>query len=108
MNINEQERKCLFTIARFVVLSTQPYQSQPSISESDSTPAQFGNSLPKTSSLPKQKKLPNPVPSNPTSDENEDKLIACPYDSRISYESLRHQCFLLWTMSFRLHPLFSM
>ena len=53
---------------------------QPSIPPADSAPTQFGNSLPKTS-LPEQKKLPNP-----TSDENEDKLIPCPHDSRINYE----------------------
>ena len=41
----------------------------------------FGNSLPKTSSLPEQRQLPNP-----TSNENEDKLIPCPYDGRINYE----------------------
>ena len=63
--------------ARFSVLSTQP-----------STPTQFGNSLPKTSPLPEQKKLPNPIPTNSTSDENEDQLIPCPYDSRISYERI--------------------
>ena len=44
---------------------------------------QFGNSLPKTSSLTEQTKLPNP-----TSDQTEDDLIPCPYDSRISYERL--------------------
>ena len=27
-----------------------------------------------------------PIPPNSTSDENEDELIPCPYDSRISYE----------------------
>ena len=42
----------------------------------------------KPSSLTEQGKLPNPVPSNPTSDENKDKLIRCPYDSRISYERI--------------------
>ena len=41
----------------------------------------FGNSFPKTSSLPEQRQLPNP-----TSNENEDELIPCPYDSRINYE----------------------
>ena len=51
-----------------------------------SATTQFGNSLPKTSSLPEQKKLPNPIPSNPTSDENEDQLIPSPYDSHICYE----------------------
>ena len=63
----------------------QPDQPQPSIPEAHSTPTQFGNSLPKTSPLPEQKKLPNPIPANSTSDENEDELIPCPYDSRISY-----------------------
>ena len=46
-----------------------------------SATTKFDNSLPKTSSLPEQRQLPNP-----TSDENEDKLILCLYDSRISYE----------------------
>ena len=73
--------------ARFEVLSAQPDQPHPSIPQSDSTPAQFGNSLPKTSSLSEQRKLlPNPVLSNSTSDENEDELIPCPYDKRISQE----------------------
>ena len=79
--ISDKERKALLLRARFSPLSTQPDQPQLSIPLADSTPAQFGNSLPKTSSLPEQMKLPNP-----TSDENEDELIPCPYDSRISYE----------------------
>ena len=37
--------------------------------------------VPETSSLPEQRQ-----PPNPTSDENEDELIPCLYDSRISYE----------------------
>ena len=86
--INGQERKCLLAKARFSVLSSQPYQSQASIPKTDSSPEQFGKSLPKTSPLPEQKKLPNPVPSNSTSDGNEDHLIPCPYDSRISYERI--------------------
>ena len=86
--INGQERKCLLAKMHFVILSTQPDQPQPSIPQSDSTPAQFGNSLPKTSLLPEQKKLPNPVRSNPTSDENETELISCPHDSRTSYERI--------------------
>ena len=49
--------------------------------QTDSTPGQCGYTVPETSSLPEQGKLPNP-----TSDENEDKLIPCLYDSRISYE----------------------
>ena len=76
-DISGKERKCLLAKARFSVLSTQ-----------QSTPTQFGNSLPKTSPLPEQKKLPNPTPTNSTSDENEDQLIPCPYDSRISYERI--------------------
>ena len=61
----------------------QPDQPQPSVPEAHSTATQFGNSLPKTSPLPEQNKLPNPIPSNSASDENEDELIPCPYDSRI-------------------------
>ena len=37
--------------------------------------------MPETSSSPEQRQL-----SNPVSDENEDKLTPCLYDSRISYE----------------------
>ena len=73
--ISGQERKALLRRARFSVLSSQPDQPKPSIPETDSTPVQFGNSLPKTPPLPEQKKLPNPVPSNSTSDVNEDDLI---------------------------------
>ena len=65
-----------------------PDQSQPSIPKTDSTPEQFGKSLPKTPPLLEQEKLPNPVPFNSASDENEDELIPCPYDSRISYERI--------------------
>ena len=86
--INGQERKCLLAKARFAVLCKQPDQPQLSIPEADSTPTQFGNSLPKAFPLSEQKKLPNPVPSNSTSDLNEDELIPCPYDSRISYERI--------------------
>ena len=87
-DINGQERKCLLAKARFSVLFSQPDRSQPSIPKTDSTLEQFGKSLPKTPPLPEQKKLPNPVPSNSVSDENEDELIPCPYDSRISYERI--------------------
>ena len=54
--------------------------------EWDSTPIQFGNSLPETSSLSEQKKLPNLILSKSASDQNKNKLIPCPYDSRISYK----------------------
>ena len=87
-NVSGEERKALLRRARFSVLSTQPYQPQASVPEAHSTPTQFGSSLPKISPLPEQKKLPNPVPSNSTSDQNEDHLIPCPYDSRISYERI--------------------
>ena len=33
-----------------------------------------------------ERKLPNPTISNSTSDENENDLIPCSYDSRISYD----------------------
>ena len=80
-SISGKEKKALLLRARFSVLSMQPDQPQPSIPEADSTPTQFGNSLPKTSSLPEQRQLPNL-----SSDENEDELIPCLNDSRISYE----------------------
>ena len=87
-DISGKERKALLLRAHLSVSSMQPDQPQPSLPEADPTPTQFGNSLPKTSSLPEEKKLPNPIPSNSTSDENEDKLIPCLYDSRISYERI--------------------
>ena len=58
--ISGQERKALLRRARFPVLPSQPDQPKPSIPETDSTPVQFGESLPKTPPLPEQKKLPNP------------------------------------------------
>ena len=54
-SINGKEKKALLQRARFSVLSTQPDQPQPSIPQLDSTHLQFGNSLPKTSSVPEQK-----------------------------------------------------
>ena len=87
-DISGKDRKSLLQRARSSSLSMLPDQSQPSAPRSDSTQVQFGNSLPKTSSLPEQKKLPNPVLFNSTSDENEDELIPCPYDSRISHERI--------------------
>ena len=87
-DISGKERKSLLRRARFSSSSMLPDQSQPSAPRLDSTQVQFGNSLPKTSSLLEQKKLPNPVPFNSTSDESEDELIPCPYDSRISYERI--------------------
>ena len=81
--ISGKERKTLLLRACFSVSSMQPDQPQPSIPEADSTPTQFGNSLPKTSPLPQQKKLPNP-----TSDQTAEDLIPCPYDNRISYERI--------------------
>ena len=86
--ISGKERKALLLRARLSVLSMQPDHPQSSIPEAISTPKQFGNSLPKTSPLPEQKELPNPVPPNSTSDQTEDDLIPCPYDSRISYERI--------------------
>ena len=89
---------------RFSVLSTKPDKPQPSIPAADSTPTQRGNSLTKTSSLPEQRQLPNP-----TSDQTEDELIPCSYDSRIGYERI-------WSTNvsvmdydiFKLHHPFSM
>ena len=75
-NISGKERKTLLRRARFMIMSCK--NGEPSIC---SATTQFVNSLPKTLSLPEQRQLPNP-----TSDENEDELIPCLYDSRISYE----------------------
>ena len=77
-NIYGKERKALLRRARFSVLSRQPEQRH--IFEPQSV-GQYGYAVPKTSSLPGQRQL-----LNPTSNENEDELISCPYDSRISYE----------------------
>ena len=62
-NISSKERKALLRRACFSVLSSQPDQPQASIPEADSTPTQFSSSLPITSPLPEQKKLPNPLPT---------------------------------------------
>ena len=77
-NISGKERKALLRRARFSVLSRQPEQRHSSEPQSV---RQCGYAVPETSSLPEQRQLPNP-----TSEENEDELISCPYDSRISYE----------------------
>ena len=75
-NVSGKERKTLLQRARFMSMSCK--NGAPSIC---SATTHFGNSLPKTSSLPEQRQLPNP-----TSNENEDELIPCPYDCRINYE----------------------
>ena len=85
-SVSGKEKEVLFQRARFSALSRQPEYPQSSVPQSDSTPGQCGYTVPKTSSLPEQKKLPNLVPPTSTSDENEDELIQCPYDSHISYE----------------------
>ena len=57
-----------------------------------------------TSSLPVQRQ-----PLNPTSDENEDELIPCLYDSRISYERVWGTNVPVMDYNiFKLHHLFSM
>ena len=85
-NVSDKERKALLRRAGFSVLSRQPEQPHPSVPQSDSTPGQSGQTVPETSSLPEQRQQLNPIPSNSTSDENEDESIPCPYDSHISYE----------------------
>ena len=102
--ISGKGRKALLLRARFSVSSMQPDQPQPSILEADYTPTQFGNSLPKSSLLTLQNKLPNPA-----SDENENELIPCPYDSRISYERIWGTSVPLMNYGiFKLHHPFSM
>ena len=77
-SLSGKERKALLLRACFSVLSRQTEQRHSSEPQSV---GQCGYAVPETSSLPEQRKLPNP-----TSDENEDELISCPYDSCISYE----------------------
>ena len=84
--INGQERKYWLSKAPYSTISSHAVRAHSSIPQSGFTPVQFGNSLPETSSLYEQRKLPKPIPPNSTSDENEDELIPCPYDSRTSYE----------------------
>ena len=64
----------------------QPEQPHPSVPQSDSTPGQCECTVSEKSSIPEQRKLPNPLPPHSTSNENEDEFIPCPYDSRLSYE----------------------
>ena len=91
------------------MISSQPDQPHSSIPEAHSAPTQFGNSLPKTSPLPEEKKLPNPIPANSTSDENEDELIPCSYGSHISYERIWGTTVPLMDYDiFKLHHFFSM
>ena len=85
-NISGKERKALFRRACFSVLSRQLEQPHPSVPQSDSTPGQCRYTVPETSSIPEQRQLPNPISPNSTSDENQDELIPCSYDNRISYE----------------------
>ena len=107
--VNGQERKYWLSKAPYSMISSQPDQPQPSIPEAHSTPTQFGNSLPKTSPLPEQKKLPNLIPANSISGENEDELIPCPYDSRIRYERIWGTNVPLMDYDiFKLHHPFSM
>ena len=83
--INGRERKYWLSKAPYSTISSHAVLAHSLVPQSYSTPAQFSNSIPKTSPPPEQKKLPNAIPSNSASDENEDKLIPCPYDSCISY-----------------------
>ena len=93
----------------FLILSRQPEQPHSSEPQSDFTPGQCGYTVPETSSLPEQRKLPNLVPSNFTSDENEDELIPCPYDNRISYETVWETNVSVMDYDmFKLHHPFSM
>ena len=86
--INGRERKYWLSKAPYSTISSHAVRAHSSVPQPYSTHAQFSNSLPKTSPPPEQKKLPNPIPSNSASDENEDELIPCPYDSRISFERI--------------------
>ena len=85
------------------MISSHTVHAHSSVPPSNSTPAQIGNSLPKTS-LPEQSQLPDP-----TSAQTEDDLIRCPYDSRISYERIWGTNVPVMDYDiFKLHHLFSM
>ena len=84
--ISGQERKYWLSEASYSTVSSHAVRAHSSVPQSDSTPVQCRYTVPKTFPLPEQRKLPNPIPSNSTSDENEDELISCRYDSLISYE----------------------
>ena len=72
--------------APYSTISSHAVRDHSSVPQSDSSPEQCKYTVLKTSPLPEQRELPNPIPPNSTSDENEDELIPCPYDRRISYE----------------------
>ena len=91
--INGQERKYWLYKAPYSTISSHAVHVHSSVPQSYSTPAQFGNSLPKTSSLPEQKKLLDPVPSNSTSDENVLMIVAS------VMRGFGAPMFLLWTMT---------
>ena len=81
--INRQERKYWLSKAPYSTISSHAVRAHSSLPQSGSMPVQCRYTVPKTSPLPEQRKLPNLIPP---SDENEDKLIPCPYDGHISYE----------------------
>ena len=84
--INGQERKYWLSKAPYSTISSHAVRAHSSIPQSDSMPVQCGYTALEPSSPPEQRKLPNPILPNSTLYENEDELIPCPYDSRLSCE----------------------
>ena len=102
--INGQERKYLLSKAPYSMISSCTVHAHSSVPPSNSTSAQFGSSLPKISSLPEQRQMPNP-----TSDQTEVDIIPCPHDSHISYERIWGTNVHVMDFDiFKLHHLFSM
>ena len=84
--INGQQRKYWLSKPPYSTISSYAVRAHSSIPQSYSMPAQFGNSLPKTASLPEQKKLPNPVLCNSTS--------ACKISNKSNRRLLRYYNFI--------------
>ena len=87
-DISGKERKSLLRRAHFSVLSMLPDQSQPPIPKTDSTPEQFGKSLPKTPPLLEQEKLPNPVQARSHNEANE--AVASPKISKKNLPQMKN------------------
>ena len=76
--ISGQERKYWLSKAPYSTISSHAVKAHSSVPQSDSTSDQCMYTVPRISSFPEQRRLPNPIPPNSTSDENEDELIPCP------------------------------
>ena len=81
--INGQGRKYWLSKAPYSTISSHAVRAHSSVPQSYSTPAQFGNSLPKHPHYLSKRNYQTQF--HPT---NGNELIPCPYDSHISYERI--------------------